>query len=153
MMLFVGPPKKQNIDVDPNAKKEKTVMEQVQQVAKELKVTLREHTHNPVESEKKKQSAAMLEAETSAAVVRMKQNCQNCFDEVYQAYIHLKMLRFSIDQSMRFGQAEPTLMCMLKPKAGTEKKLQTRLIDMFLDDHTQRGITYIISYHIIYYLY
>jgi hypothetical protein len=75
MMLFVGPPKKQNVDVDPNAKKEKTVVEQVHHVARELKVTLREHTHNPVESEKKKQTAAMLEAETSAAVVRMKQNC------------------------------------------------------------------------------
>lgn len=54
MMIFLGAPKKAMVDVDPFAKKEKSIMEQVAAVAREMKVTLREHIHNPVESEKKK---------------------------------------------------------------------------------------------------
>lgn len=103
-------------------------------------MTLRDFKYNPEESQQKRKAALELEAESSTATVDMKNKCVLSYDDLYQAYVHLKVLRFTIDHAMRFGQSEPTLIAMLHPKNGQEKKVQTKLIDMFLEEQSQRDM-------------
>ncbi len=122
----------------PAGNKAMTAMEQVVANCKELKVTVRDFKYDPEESQRKTKAALELKAESSQSYVEMKNKCLLGYDDLYQAYVHLKVLRFTIDQSMRFGQSEPTLIAMLKPKNGMEKKVQSKLTDMFLEDQSQR---------------
>lgn len=87
----------------PAGKKAMTALEQVLINCKELKVTVRDFKYDPEESQRKTKAALELKAESSQSFVEMKNKCLLGYDDLYQAYVHLKVLRFTIDQSMRFG--------------------------------------------------
>ena len=68
---------------DKEDKKQKGVVEHIQAIAKELKVTVREFHYNPKEQMEKAKKHIQLEADTNSAINKLKATSLNSFDEVY----------------------------------------------------------------------
>jgi len=61
------------------------------------------------------------------------EKCATYFSELYQAYIHMKVLRLLIDCHMRFGIKESVITAVIKPTNGKEKKLHQSLTKLLAD--------------------
>jgi len=59
--------------------------------------------------------------------------CVTYFSELYQAYIHMKVLKLLIDCVMRFGIKENIIGVVVKPVNGKEKKFHQGLTKLLAD--------------------
>ena len=73
-----------------------------------------------------------LEAKLKVQNKAVSDICLAYFSEVFELYVHAKMLRLIIETNMRFG-SEPTVIYLLESMQGKDKNVQTMLIDIFGD--------------------
>lgn len=57
------------------------------------------------------------------------------FQELFQALVHLKVMRVFIDGVLRFGIPPVFLMGIIKPAKNCEEKIKARLTDAFSEEH------------------
>lgn len=100
---------------------------------------VREFEYKPAESDKKEKDRVALKAQADQLSVILKQQCEKSFSDLYITYIHLKVLRLTVDVAMRFGITDPCCICLVKPQVGKEKKVQQLLLNLFTDP-SQRGL-------------
>lgn len=57
------------------------------------------------------------------------------FGELFQALIHLKIMRVFIDGVLRFGIPPNFFLCIMKPEKGRDKKIMDALSNNFAEEH------------------
>jgi len=57
------------------------------------------------------------------------------FQELFQAIVHLKIMRIFIEGVLRFGIPPVFLMGFINPAKGCEDKIKARLTDSFAEEH------------------
>lgn len=126
-------------DVDPkskNLKKEKRyanpVAEFIDKAREKLKITVREFKFETGLNDQRKKKREGLENRLRAQTKAVSEICLAYFSEIYELYIHTKLMRLVIESSMRFG-SDKTLIYCIEPAQGKEKIVQTLLIQIFGD--------------------
>jgi hypothetical protein len=83
-------------------------------------------------NDQRKKKREGLENRLRAQTKAVSEICLAYFSEIYELYIHTKLMRLVIESSMRFG-SDKTLIYCIEPTQGKEKIVQTLLIQIFGD--------------------
>ena len=83
-------------------------------------------------NENKTKKRTDLEKKVNNTKKTLSDICLTYFSEIYELYIHIKMLRLVIESMMRFG-SEKTVIYSIEPFQGKEKKVQDVLVEIFGD--------------------
>jgi len=97
------------------------------------KITVREFNYSSAASGEKEKSKLELKASTEALSSKVAESCYTYFSELYQAYMHMKVLKLLIDCVMRFGIKETIVTGAIRPAVGKEKKLHQALTKLLAD--------------------
>jgi len=57
------------------------------------------------------------------------------FDELFQALLHLKVMRVYVDGVLRFGIPPKFFMGIIKPQRNMDQKIMAKLTNAFAEDH------------------
>ena len=55
--------------------------------------------------------------------------------ELFQALVHLKIMRVYVDGVLRFGIPPKFFMAILNPARGADQKIMKKLTDTFAEEH------------------
>lgn len=83
-------------------------------------------------SNERRRKKEALEYKINELTKQISDICLAYFSEIYELYIHTKMLRVVIESSMRFGSDRTVIYC-IEPAEGKEKTVQTLLVEIFGD--------------------
>ena len=67
--------------------------------------------------------------------MKLLKECKAYFGELFQAFIHLKIMRVFIDGVLRFGIPPKFFLSIMKPDKNREKKIFEQLSNSFAEDH------------------
>ena len=76
-----------------------------------------------------------LEYELNTLNMKLLKECKAYFGELFQALMHLKIMRVFIDGVLRFGIPPRFFICIMKPNGKLEKKMFTALENEFAEEH------------------
>ena len=102
----------------------------VDKAREQLKITVREFKFESGLNDIRKKKRDALEHKLEGQTKLVSDICLTYFSEIYELYIHTKLLRLVIESSMRFG-SDRTVIYVIEPVAGKEKIVQTLLIQIF----------------------
>lgn len=87
-------------------------------------------------SDQRKKKKKELETKLSGQNKAISDICLAYFAEIYELYIHAKVLRLIIETNMRFG-SDPTVIYLIETQAGKEKNVQGLLVEIFGDKESE----------------
>ena len=78
---------------------------------------------------------AQLQLDLKNLNLKMMNMCQHNFQELFQALLHLKIMRTFIDGVLRFGIPPKFFMGIIKPTRNSDAKIMQKLTDVFAEEH------------------
>ena len=78
---------------------------------------------------------AKLEMELNTLNMKLLKESKAYFGELFQALMHLKIMRVFIDGVLRFGIPPKFFLCIMKPEKGRAKKIMEALANNFAEEH------------------
>jgi len=100
----------------------KSTVTEYQEKCRQNKIIVREFNYNAQASSEKEKLKHELKAQTEGLSTTLLGKCVSHFSELYQGYLHMKVLKLLIDCVMRFGIKEPVVTGVIRPLPGKEKK-------------------------------
>eukprot|EP00919_Chromeraceae_sp_WS-2016_P018879 GHVR01044891.1.p2 GENE.GHVR01044891.1~~GHVR01044891.1.p2 ORF type:complete len:101 (+),score=5.57 GHVR01044891.1:4165-4467(+) len=97
-----------------------------------MKIVVKEFKFETGLSDTRKKKKEGLEIKLKSQVKSVSEICLAYFSEIYELYVHSKILRLIIETNMRFGN-DPTVFYMIESVSGKEKLVQGMLVDIFGD--------------------
>ena len=76
-----------------------------------------------------------LEYDLNTLNMKLLKECKAYFGELFQAFIHLKIMRVFIDGVLRFGIPPKFLICVMKSEKNKDKKMFDALEREFAEEH------------------
>ena len=67
--------------------------------------------------------------------MKLLKECKAFFGELFQALVHLKIMRIFIDGVLRYGIPPKFFLCLMKPEKNRDKKLFDALTNNFAEEH------------------
>ena len=67
--------------------------------------------------------------------MKLLQETRAFFGELFQALVHLKIMRVFIDGVLRFGIPPKFFLCIMKPEKNKDKKVMDALEAQFAEEH------------------
>jgi len=111
----------------------KDIVQDFTEECKKYKIAVREFNFSAKASEDREKMKLGLKSETENLSAKLFEKCQTFFSELYQIYMHMKVLKLLVDCVMRFGLKEPIVCGIIKPLLGKEKKLHQSLTKLLAD--------------------
>ena len=76
-----------------------------------------------------------MEVDQASLQHKTMQICFYNFNELFQALLHLKIMRTYIDGVLRYGIPPKFYMGILKPAKGQDKKIMDKMLKIFAEEH------------------
>jgi len=76
-----------------------------------------------------------LEMELNTLNMKLLKECRAFFGELFQALMHLKIMRVFIDGVLRFGIPPKFYMCVMRADRDKDKKIMDGLSHYFAEEH------------------
>jgi len=76
-----------------------------------------------------------LEVDQASLQHKTMQICFYNFNELFQALLHLKIMRTYIDGVLRYGIPPKFYMGIMKPAKGQDKKIMDKMLKIFAEEH------------------
>ena len=76
-----------------------------------------------------------LEMDLNTLNMKLLKECKAFFGELFQAFIHLKIMRVFIDGVLRFGIPPTFFLCIMRPDKNRDKKVMDALENQFAEEH------------------
>lgn len=76
-----------------------------------------------------------LEMELNTLNMKLLKECKAFFSELFQALMHLKVMRVFIDGVLRFGIPPKFFLCVVKAEKDKDKKIMDNLSQYFAEEH------------------
>lgn len=95
-----------------------------------LKVVVKEFKFESGLADQRKKKKKELETKLAGQNKAISDICLALFSEIYELYIHSKILRLIVETNMRFGN-DPTVIYLIETQSGKEKNVQSLLVDIF----------------------
>ena len=76
-----------------------------------------------------------LELELNTLNIKIMKECKAFFGEIYQALMHLKIMKIFIDGVLRFGIPPKFFLGIVKPDRNQDAKIMKNLLNTFAEDH------------------
>lgn len=73
--------------------------------------------------------------ELNSLNMKLLKECRAFFGELFQALMHLKVMRVFIDGVLRFGIPPKFFLCVLKAEKDKDKKIMDNLSNYFAEEH------------------
>lgn len=67
--------------------------------------------------------------------MKLLKECKAFFGELFQALVHLKIMRVFIDGVLRYGIPPKFFLCFMKPEKNKDKKVMDALSTHFAEEH------------------
>jgi V-type H+-transporting ATPase subunit C len=84
---------------------------------------------------KRLEMKSKLEMELNTLNMKLLKECRAFFGELFQALMHLKIMRVFIDGVLRFGIPPKFYMCVMRADRDKDKKIMDGLSHHFAEEH------------------
>lgn len=92
-------------------------------------------TYDAVQYTENQKLKSQLEVDLKNLNIKIMNVCFFNFQELFQALLHLKIMRTYVDGVLRFGIPPKFFMGIIKPGRNQDAKIKTKLTEVFAEEH------------------